>query len=123
MIGALDKELDADEFLNDLKSRLDLKAIRHTNATGKKVKKVAVCGGAGSFLIGKAKSMGADIFVTADLKYHDFFAAEDDFILVDVGHYESEKYTKELLNQLIIEKFPTFAPTLSKVDANPVKYL
>ena len=123
MMGALESEMDAEKFLNDLKSRLDLKAIRHTNAVGKKIKKVAVCGGAGSFLIGKAKAMGADIFVTADLKYHDFFAADDDFILADVGHYESEKYTKELLNQLIIEKFPTFAPTLSKVDTNPVKYL
>lgn len=123
MIGTLENEMNSEKFLNDIKSRLELKVIKHTNATGKKIKKVAVCGGAGSFLIGKAKAMGADIFVTADLKYHEFFAADDDFILADVGHYESEKYTKELLNQLIIEKFPTFAPTLSKVNTNPVKYL
>ncbi|HKK10861.1 MAG TPA: Nif3-like dinuclear metal center hexameric protein, partial [Bacteroidales bacterium] len=123
MIGTLDEEVQASDFLSGLKPKLDLKAIRHTSAKNKRIRKVAVCGGAGSFLISKAKSMGADIFITADLKYHDFFAADDDFVLTDIGHYESEKYTKDLLNQLIIEKFPNFAPSLSEVNTNPVKYL
>lgn len=122
MIGALKQEMDAKGFLTKVKQDIGTGCIRHTGLEGKKVKRVAVCGGAGSFLIGKAKKAGADMFITADLKYHDFFEATEDFILADVGHYESEKFTKDLLNQLIIKKFPNFAPTLSEIETNPVNY-
>jgi putative NIF3 family GTP cyclohydrolase 1 type 2 len=83
---------------------------------------VAVCGGAGSFLTRKALQMGADIFVTADVKYHEFFDAEGRMVLADIGHYESEQFTVELLHDLLVEKFPTFAVQKSGVITNPVRY-
>lgn len=123
MIGSLEEAQQAQPFLQKVKQMLGTGVIRHTAPGSKPIRKVAVCGGAGSFLIGKARQAGADIFITGDLKYHEFFDAGPDFILADVGHFESEKHTKELLNQLIIKKFPNFAPTLSKEDTNPVRYL
>jgi len=121
--GKLEEPEPAMDFLRKLKAKLDTGTIRHTAAEGKTIKRVAVCGGAGSFLINKAKAAQADIFITADLKYHDFFEADKGIVLVDIGHYESEKYTKELLNQIITEKFPNFAPSLSEVNTNPINYL
>ncbi|MGM0565291.1 MAG: Nif3-like dinuclear metal center hexameric protein [Bacteroidota bacterium] len=120
--GYLETPLPAETFLSELKKKLNLNMLKHTQADGQ-VSRVAVCGGAGSFLIDKAKAAKVDAFITADLKYHDFFRAENKIILTDIGHYESEKYTKELLNQIISEKFPNFAPSLSEIDTNPVKYL
>jgi putative NIF3 family GTP cyclohydrolase 1 type 2 len=83
---------------------------------------VAVCGGAGSFLTGAAIAGGADAFVTADITYHKFFDNEDKLLLLDIGHFESEQYTSELILQFITEKFPTFAVYLSETPTNPVKY-
>ena len=123
MIGELEKEQSAAAILKRIKQNIGTDCIRHTQAKTAKIKRIAVCGGAGSFLIDKAKKAGADMFITADLKYHDFFSIVDNFVLADVGHHESEKYTKDLLNQLIIKKFPNFAPTLSEIDTNPVNYL
>ncbi|MCF8231495.1 MAG: Nif3-like dinuclear metal center hexameric protein [Bacteroidales bacterium] len=123
MIGELKEAYAAEKFLEKIKKELGIGCIRHSTSKDKQVKKVAVCGGSGSFLIDKAKKAGADMFITADMKYHEFFEADKDFILVDIGHHESEKYTKDLLNQLIIKKFPNFAPTLSEIDTNPINYL
>lgn len=123
IVGELEAPLDAEQYLRGLKKDLALEMIRHTQAKGKTIRRVAVCGGAGSFLISKAKAAQADILITADLKYHDFFEADSGIILADIGHYESEKHTKELLNQIITEKFPNFAPSLSEVNTNPVNYL
>ncbi len=122
IIGYLKKPIPAKSFLSELKEKLNLQMLKYTPANGQ-VSRVAVCGGAGSFLIDKAKAAKVDAFITADLKYHDFFRAENQIMLADIGHYESEKYAKELLNQIISEKFPNFAPTLSGIDTNPVKYL
>jgi putative NIF3 family GTP cyclohydrolase 1 type 2 len=83
---------------------------------------VAVCGGAGSFLLRKAIGAGADVFVSADFKYHEFFDAENALMIADIGHYESEKFTKSLLSELILKKFPTFAVLLSKIVTNPINY-
>ena len=90
---------------------------------GKPVKKVAVCGGSGSFLLSNAIAAGADVFITADMKYHDFFDAEEKIVVADIGHYESEQFTKELFYEILIKKFPTFALRLSQVKTNPVLYL
>ena len=96
--------------------------IKHSYLRSKSVKKVAVCGGSGSFLIKKAIQAGADIFLTGDVKYHEFFDAEDKMLLADIGHYESEQFTVDLLHDLLAKKFPTFAVLKTKVNTNPVRY-
>ena len=97
--------------------------IRHTRLLDKKVKKVAICGGSGSFLLPQAIRSGADFFVTADFKYHEFFDADGKITIADIGHYESEVYTKELIVEILKEKFPTFAVNFSSSDTNPIRYL
>jgi putative NIF3 family GTP cyclohydrolase 1 type 2 len=105
-----------------LKKKLGSGMIRHSRLLGKKIKKVAFCGGAGSFLIQNALSSGAQAFVTADVKYHQFFDADAKILIADVGHYESEQFTKDLILQLLMEKFPNFALQISKVNTNAVYY-
>ena len=97
--------------------------IRYTRIVRDSIKKVAVCGGSGSFLLESAKNSGADIFITADFKYHEFFNAENDIIIADIGHYESEQFTKELIYDLLINNFTKFAVRLSKINTNPINYL
>lgn len=96
--------------------------VRHTPLRRKKVRKVAVCGGAGSFLLSTAIAKGADVFVTADYKYHQFFDAEGKIVIADIGHYESEQFTMELFQELLQKKFSNFAAVLSNTNTNPVKY-
>ena len=97
--------------------------IRHTNLNNKFINKVAICGGAGSFLLEDAKHINADIFISSDFKYHQFFEAEKDIIIADIGHYESEQFTKGLIYNLLNKKFTKFATQLSKINTNPIKYL
>lgn len=122
MVGELDAPLQPVEFLKHLKAAMDLKVIRHTAVLDKPIKKVAVCGGAGSFLLSAAIRSGAQAFVTADFKYHEFFDADNQIVIADIGHYESEVYTKELLGDILKEKFPTFAVNFSGTITNPVRY-
>lgn len=122
MIGDLPIEMTANEFLYYLKDKMELNTIRYTEKDQPKIKKVAVCGGAGSFLLGRAKGRKADAFVTADFKYHEFFDGEGQIMIADIGHYESEIFTKELLHSFLTEKFANIATCLSRVDTNPVKY-
>jgi putative NIF3 family GTP cyclohydrolase 1 type 2 len=98
------------------------RVIRHTALTGKKVKRVAVCGGAGGFLLKHAITAGADFFVTADYKYHEFFDAEGRIVIADIGHFESEQFTAQLLYDIIRKKFPSFAVRLTEINTNPIKY-
>jgi dinuclear metal center YbgI/SA1388 family protein len=121
-IGRLGEEMDEIAFLNYLKEAMSLQIIRHTPLLGKKIKTIAVCGGAGSFLLQDAIRQGADVFVTADYKYHEFFDAENKIIICDIGHYESEVYTKELIISYLSEKFSNFAILKSQVNTNPVSY-
>lgn len=123
MIGNLENDHDELEFLAFVKQKLNAKVIRHTAVTGKKIRRVAVCGGSGSFLLNNAISAGADIFITADFKYHEFFDAEEKLIIADVGHFESEQFTQELLLELITEKFRNFALRLTTQNTNPINYL
>jgi len=122
MIGEID-ETDEISFLQNLKIISTSACIRHTALLGKPVKKIAVCGGSGSFLIKDAIDAFADIYITGDVKYHDFFEAENKIIIADIGHYESEQFTKELLYSIITKKFPNFAVLISEKNTNPIHYL
>jgi dinuclear metal center YbgI/SA1388 family protein len=122
-IGMLPEEMDEVDFLRMVATKMEAKGLRHTALLGRKVRKVAVCGGSGSFLIKDAIMAGADVFLTADIKYHQFFDADGRILLVDIGHFESEQYTRNLLESAIREKFANFAVRLSKVNTNPINYL
>lgn len=122
MIGQLPQAMPAADFLQHLKERMNLSVIRHTALIDRPIGKVAVCGGAGSFLLSSAIRQRADAYVSADFKYHEFFDAEGQLIIADIGHYESEVYTKELLRDFLCEKFVNFAVRLAEVTTNPVFY-
>jgi len=122
MIGELDTPAGEEEFLYHVKEKMRAHVIRHTAFTGRLVKKVAVCGGAGGFLLKQAVAAGADIFITADYKYHEFFDAEGKLVIADIGHFESEQFTQQLLYDIIRKKFSNFAVRLTEVNTNPVKY-
>jgi dinuclear metal center YbgI/SA1388 family protein len=122
IIAELPDSLPENGFLQMLQTSFGLKVIRHTSLTGKMVKRVAICGGAGSFLIKKALAAGADFFITSDVKYHEFFDAEGRMVIADIGHFESEQFTTDLLTDVLQQKFPTFAVLKTEVDTNPVKY-
>lgn len=123
MYGELDKAVDLRQFLNDVKSTFKCGSIRYTRAPIKKVKKVAFCGGSGSFLLGAAKKVKADVFITGDYKYHQFFDAENDIVIADIGHYESEQFTIDLIATVLKKKFSKFAVHFTEVNTNPINYL
>lgn len=123
MTGELPEAMEEEEFLRFLKESMQTGCIRHTRLTGRKVKKIAVCGGAGSFLLKNAIRSGAEVFVSADFKYHEFFDADNQLIIADIGHYESEQFTVDLFYDLLKGKFPNFAPLKSTIRSNPVNYL
>ena len=122
MYGELKNPVSEKEFLSFLKNKLNIKFVKHSKHLGKQVKKVAVLGGSGSFGIEKAIEVGADVFITSDLKYHDYYKAEKSLLLVDVGHYESEQFTNKLMYDILTKKFPNFAIALTKINTNPVNY-
>ena len=123
MLGELEKPVKPLDFLEKIKTIFKSDAVRYTQICKTEIKKVAICGGSGSFLLKDAMRANADIFITADFKYHQFFDAEDRIIIADIGHYESEQFTKELFYELLTRKFSNFAVRLTKVNTNPIKYL
>ena len=122
MIGELDSEKDEFEFLTQLKDIFQCGSIRHTAFLNKKIKKVAFCGGSGSFLLNQAKRSKADIYITGDFKYHEFFDAENQILIADIGHYESEQYTSDLIADILKKKFTTFAVHKTVINTNPINY-
>lgn len=122
MIGELEFGMDEEAFLFEVKEKMKAHVIRHTTLLGKHVKKVAVCGGSGGFLLKQAVAAGADFFITADYKYHEFFDADGKIVIADIGHFESEQFTQHLLYEIIQKKFSSFAVRLTEVNTNPVKY-
>jgi len=122
IIGELSESLSVEEFLNRLKTDLQIPMIRYTKSASDQIKTVALCGGSGSFLLGAAMASGADVFLTSDFKYHQFFESEGKIMIADVGHYEGEYFTIELLGNLLTEKFRTFAVVFSGITTNPIKY-
>lgn len=123
MVGELKKPVEELAFLKSVKKSLQADCIRYTRLLDKPVTKVAVCGGSGRFLLNDAMAAGADVFITGDFKYHDFFDADGKIVVADTGHYESEQFTKDLLARQLLEKFPTFAALISEISTNPIKYL
>jgi putative NIF3 family GTP cyclohydrolase 1 type 2 len=122
LIGDLGVGMEEGEFLGMLKDVFGLSVIRHTRLTGKPVKRVAVCGGAGSFLISNALAAGANFYITSDVKYHEFFDANDRLVIADIGHFESEQFTIDLLFEVLREKFRNFAILKSGIKTNPIYY-
>lgn len=123
MIGELEKEVKDIKFLQLVKKTLNCENIRHSNLLNKNIKKVAVCGGAGSYLLNDAISNKADIFISADFKYHEFFRADNKIIIADIGHYESEQFSIEILHDILTKKYTTFAFRKTSLKTNPIKYL
>ena len=122
MVGELEKPISETEFLENLKSIFKVKVIKHTALTNKRIKKVALCGGSGSFLLKNAINSKSDIYISSDFKYHEFFDAENKILVADIGHYESEQFTPEIFYEIISNKFPTFASYLTETNTNPVNY-
>ena len=123
MIGELSQEMNEKDFLLYLKKTMKTDLIRYSEFINRKIKKVAVLGGSGSFAILNAKRAGADAYISADFKYHDFFKAEREILLADIGHYESEQFTKTLLVDYLTKKFSNFAIVLSQKSTNPIYYI
>jgi dinuclear metal center YbgI/SA1388 family protein len=122
-IGLLPTAISEKSFLRLLSEKFNAEGIRYSQLSGKKIKTVAMCGGAGISLLNESLACGADVLVTSDFKYHDFFSAENKILLVDIGHFESEKFSAEILYDLIIKKFPKFAVRFSETNTNPINYL
>lgn len=123
MIGELEESMEEKEFLSLLKETFGSGCIRHSGLIGKPIRKVALCGGAGSQLLRTAIDAGANVFVSGDFKYHQFFDADGKIVIADIGHYESEQFTRDLIYDLILKNFPKFAVRLSAINTNPIKYL
>lgn len=123
MVGILDKPMKTNDFLLFLKERMGVACLKHTRVHSEEIRRVAFCGGSGSFLLKDAIDSKSDIYITSDYKYHQFFDAEDRIIIADIGHYESEQFTMELLLEIIQKKIPTFALCLTNAHTNPVHYL
>ena len=121
-IGHLPEALTASDFLGLIAKTFETPVVRHSALPEKRIHRVAVLGGSGAFAIQDAKALDADAYISADFKYHDFFQGDSNFLLADVGHYESERFTKNAIAQKLREKFPNFAVTLSEIKTNPVKY-
>jgi len=123
MIGTLPKPMAEKDFLTHLKKVMKVQVVRHSALLGKKIERVALCGGSGSFLLNDAIAKGAQVLVTADFKYHQFFDADGKIVIADIGHYESEQFTPEIIESLLKEKFSTFDCAISKTNTNPVSYI
>lgn len=123
MMGELEEEMDAMEFLQKIKKEMGAESLRFTKLHKKKVRKIAWCGGSGSFLLSKAIAAQSDLFMSSDFKYHQFFDADNQIIIADIGHYENEQYTIDLISNELKKKFSSFAFLLTDTNTNPINYL
>jgi len=123
IVGDLENSKPVNTFLNKLKQQFKCGCVKYTQPHKEEVKRIAVCGGSGSFLLNDAKAAKADLFITSDYKYHQFFDADNQIIIADIGHYESEQYTTGLLYEILTQKFRNFAVFISEINTNPVNYL
>ena len=122
-IGELEEPMTETEFLKHVKKTFEAGCVKHTKLTGRLISKVAICGGAGAFLMEKAVKEHADAFVTGEIKYHDYFYYEDKILATEIGHYESEQYTKDIIQDFLNRKFPSLRTEQTKINTNPIKYL
>ena len=123
IIGELDEPETELDFLKRIKKTFEVGCLKHTRLSGRLIQKVALCGGAGAFLLPRAVNGSADIFITGEVKYHDYFNYENDILVAEIGHYESEQYTKEIFYSIIQEMFPDLEVQMTRVNTNPIKYL
>ncbi len=123
MIGELKKPIPETDFLKIVKTIFKIQVLRHTNCLEKNIQKVAFCGGSGAFLIKQAIAAGADIFISSDIKYHQFFDAENKILIADIGHFESEQFTVDIFYEYLLKKFPKFAILKSEIKTNPINYI
>lgn len=123
IIGDLEYETNVNDFLHFIKNTFECDKLRYSNHNKKTIKKVALCGGSGAFLIQKAIDKKADIYISGDIKYHDYFCTENEMIIADIGHYESEQFTKHIFYELLTKKIPTFVVRFSEVNTNPINYI
>jgi len=123
VVGELSQAAIDIDFLKRIKEVFQVGCMKHTALTGRMIRKVALCGGAGAFLLDEAIKKGADVFITGEIKYHDYFGHGEDIVLAEIGHYESEQYTKEIFQQIIKEKFPEVPVRMTEVNTNPIFYL
>ncbi len=123
MLGQLALEMDTEEFLQHVKTKLGLKFLKYNSTYKGSIKKVAVCGGAGSFLLPDALHSGAQAFITADIRYHEYFGLDNQLLLIDAGHYETERFAIDYLHELLMKNFPTFAISKTRLISNPINYL
>ncbi len=123
MLGVLEKPVEILSFLQQIKQTFNCGSVRYTKPHKEMIGTVALCGGAGSFLLKAAKAHKADIFITADYKYHQFFDADNQIVIADIGHFESEQFTMQLLYNILTQKFSNFAVFISEQNTNPVNYL
>ncbi|HOZ30958.1 MAG TPA: Nif3-like dinuclear metal center hexameric protein [Bacteroidales bacterium] len=120
MIGEFKTSINEKKLLSILREKFNVSCIRHSNFLDKPVKKVAVCGGSGAFLISAAKNSDADVFISGDIKYHDYFIADNQILIIDIGHFESEQFTKEIFYDIIMKNNPNFAVRFSEINTNPI---
>ena len=123
IVGELEVAETETDFLKRIKKTFEVGCVRHTKLNGRLIQKVALCGGAGAFLLPKAVREHADVFITGEVKYHDYFYYDDDILVAEIGHYESEQYTKEIFYSIIRDMFPSVKVEMTKVNTNPIKYL
>ncbi len=123
VIGELEHKIDSIDFLQNIKKVFNCQNLKHTRIVKEQIKKVALCGGSGSFLLNTAISNKADIYISGDFKYHDYFSAENKIIVADIGHYESEQFTKEIFYELLTKNLPNFALRISEINTNPINYI
>jgi dinuclear metal center YbgI/SA1388 family protein len=123
VIGELKEPESELEFLHRIKKIFEVECLRHNKLNGRLIRKVALCGGAGSFLLPKAITIGADVFITGEIKYHDFFGHEQEILMAEIGHYESEQYTIEIFKSIIGDRFPQLNVMTTRINTNPINFL
>ena len=121
VIGTLNKPMNELRFLDMLRDTFDVECLMHNELTGREIRYIALCGGAGAFLLDKAKAFGADAFVTGEFHYHDYFG-NDDILMVEMGHYQSEQFTKNIFRDLLSERFPDLRIEMTEINTNPINY-
>ena len=123
VVGELEEPETELDFLKRVKKLFEVGCVKHTRLTGRLIQKVALCGGSGAFLASRAVGCGADVFLTGEVKYHDYFYYENQMLMAEIGHYESERYTQEIFYSIIREMCPELDVQLTRVTTNPIKYL
>ena len=123
VIGELSQEMDEVDFLEHVKSLFGIRCMKHNQLRGRKIRRVALCGGAGGFLLPQAIAQGADVFLTGEMRYHDYFGHEGELLIAEMGHYESEQYTTDIFEEVLNRHLPELRIVKTSLNTNPINYL